>query len=485
MAEMVAAQKTERGIGYWMERVIAERDHALKNFDADAVHDLRTALRRCRSIAEGFQSVDGNPLWKKMRKAGKAIFSALGDLRDTQVLLEWIERLKNDCPPVADRLRTHCLQREAELKQTAAAVVGDFHPQRWLQWGRQLEKRVLALHEPREVFELLALERYEAARALHALALRNRNKAALHALRIGIKKFRYIVENFLPEHHEQWGKDLKQLQDSLGEVHDLDVLVETARQVHAITTPQERQQFMPAVSRERKQRVESYRARMVGRNSLWHEWRASLPAGEALEKAVLKRFEVWAATLDPDLNHTRKVTQFSLQLYDTLTASGLSPVRQDDAAPLRNLLQVAALAHEVGRKRGVKAHHKASMQLLQKLEVPPGWRQQDLLMAGLVARYHRGALPDAQKSYAALPLADRRGVDYLSGVLRLADSLDCAHDGAIRRIAVTNANSIVEIVAEGYHARSKEASQIAAARHLLEDACARPVIVRGSEKARG
>ena len=84
-----------------------------KTFNADAVHDLRVALRRCRSMAEGFQSLNGDPSWGKMRKAGKVVFSALGELRDTQVLMEWIERLRSDCPAVAQRLKSDCLQREA------------------------------------------------------------------------------------------------------------------------------------------------------------------------------------------------------------------------------------------------------------------------------------------------------------------------------------------------------------------------------------
>lgn len=480
MAETGTSEKTERGIGYWMERVVDEHDKALKNFDADAVHNLRTALRRCRSIAEGFQNLDGNSAWKKMRKAGKVIFSALGDLRDTQVLVEWIGRLKDDCPLAAERLRAHCLQRETELKQTATAVVADFNTRRWLQWAGQLERRVQALNEPGQVFEVLALERYDAARALHSKALRNRNKAAFHQLRIGIKRFRYIVENFLPQHHDNWGKDLKRLQDLLGDVHDLDVLVDTAREIQACTTLEEKRQFVSKVSREREQRVKNYRERMVGASSLWRAWKSGLPTGEALDKAVLKRFEVWAATLDPDVHHTKRVAQFSLQVFDFLSEAGLISRRDAGLARMRNVLHVAALTHEIGRNRVSKSHHKVSRQLLQKLEVPPGWTMQELMMAGLVARYHRGALPDGQKTYAALSPDDRRDVDYLAGVLRLADSFDCEHDNAIRRIRITHTNGIVEIIAEGYRPRSKQATQIAAARHLLEDISTTPVIVRGS-----
>ena len=48
--------------------------------------------------------------------------------------------------------------------------------------------------------------------------------AGFHRLRITIKRFRYIVENFLPLQHAAWSDDLKHIQDLLGDVHDLDVL---------------------------------------------------------------------------------------------------------------------------------------------------------------------------------------------------------------------------------------------------------------------
>ena len=398
MAKTAAPKPVERGISYWMERVVAEREKARKTFNADAVHDLRVALRRCRSMAEGFQSLNGDPAWGKMRKAGKVVFSALGELRDTQVLLEWIERLRSDCPPVAERLKSDCLQREAILKTNAAEVVDKFDTQRWQQWAQKLDKLVQGVENPAEVFQVLALERYEAAHKLHAKALRDRSKTALHELRIGIKKLRYIVENFLPDLEQSWGKDLRHVQDVLGEVHDLDVLWNTARQIQAFASPQERQQWCAAVSRERAQRVQAYREKMVGRHSLWQEWRSELPAGEKLHRAVLKRFETWAASLDPDPAHTQLVTQFSLELYDALQVAGLVPARGAGAVSPRDLLQVAALTHGAGHGGRDKVRHKSCGRLLEKLEIPPGWSATDLTIAALVARYHRGALPTTQKT---------------------------------------------------------------------------------------
>ncbi len=482
MAKTAAPKPVERGIAYWMQRVIAERERACQTFNADAVHDLRVAIRRCRSMAEGLRNLNGDTAWGKMRKAGKVLFSSLGELRDTQVQLEWIERLQRDCPPVAERLKIHCLQREAELKTNAAEVLDKFDTQRWQQWTQKLDKLVQGVGNPTEVFQVLALERYEAAHKLHARALRNRSKAAMHQLRIGFKKLRYVIENFLPEQDQAWGRDLRRIQDVLGEVHDLDVLWSTACQIQAFVSPEERKRWFVAVSRERTQRVQAYRDKMVGRHSLWQEWRNGLPAGEELHRAVLKRFGTWAASLDPDPAHTQLVTGFCLELYDPLQVAGLAPARGAGTVSPRDLLQVAALTHGVGHGGRDKARHKACGRLLQKLEVPPGWSATDMLIAALVACYHRGALPTTKKSYAALSSEDRHLIDSLGGILRLADSLDSQHDHAICTIAISQTDGHIDIIADGYVPRSKQAEKIAAARHVLEDVFQIALLVHGSRE---
>src|ERR1035441_6942470 len=49
---------------------------------------------------------------------------------------------------------------------------------------------------------------WTAAYDLHKHALRTRSQVSWHELRIGIKRFRYTVENFLPRQHALWGDDL-------------------------------------------------------------------------------------------------------------------------------------------------------------------------------------------------------------------------------------------------------------------------------------
>ena len=76
-----------------MQRVLEECDRAGEAFAPDPVHDLRVALRRCCSLADGIAVIDPDPAWKAMKKAGKILFRRLGELRDVHVMQDWIHGL--------------------------------------------------------------------------------------------------------------------------------------------------------------------------------------------------------------------------------------------------------------------------------------------------------------------------------------------------------------------------------------------------------
>ena len=101
-----------------MERVLVECDRAEVGFDADAVHDLRVALRRCRSLADGLMAIDPDASWKEMKKAGKKLFQALGELRDMQVMEEWIEKLS----PMKTRRIASVNRNPAESREATGIV---------------------------------------------------------------------------------------------------------------------------------------------------------------------------------------------------------------------------------------------------------------------------------------------------------------------------------------------------------------------------
>lgn len=470
-------EQKKTGLALWMERVLEECDRASVEFGADPVHDLRVALRRCRSMADGLLVMDPDPSWKEMKRAGKQLFRELGELRDAQVMEEWVRSLGSSEDPVTIALLQFLGGREAGLKQQAAVGLQEFDRKQWRRWSTSLPRRAAKTRPGSILFKHLALERWTEAYELHRSALRNRSHVAFHRLRIGLKRFRYIVENFLPEQHAAWSGDLKELQDTLGEVHDLDVLWTTALQVNAFPDADSRSKWHSRIIEERTRRIEKYRAKMLGKDSLWQVWRAQLPVGAQIESAALSRLKLWASFLDPDFKHSIHVARLALQLYDGLPVK--RPPMDSALIDQRAILQAAALLHEVGRSKKEKNHHKATYNLIRRLTPPLSWSEEKLRWVGIVARYHRGALPRVgQKTLMGLSESQRQSILKLAGILRLASAFDADRDGRIQRLEVHEQNGILEIAAQGYSPRDRMAEGIAAARHLLETVYRRPVMVK-------
>jgi CHAD domain-containing protein len=483
-----------------MERVLVECDSAAAGFNADPVHDLRVALRRCRSLADGLIAVDPDSSWKEMKKAGRRLFQGLGELRDMQVMQEWIEKLGNvsgsatagpiTSDLVAMQLLNHVHAREVECKQRAFKDLSQFDRKQWRQWSRTLPQRASRVRPGSAVYLHLALEKWTAAYELHKHALRTRSKVSLHELRIGIKRFRYTVENFLPRQHAAWGSDLKELQDLLGEVHDIDVLWATAMQIVVFPDSESQRRWRERLNAERAQRIKRYREKMVGTQSLWRVWRAELPSGPQLRIAAMSRLRTWAGYLDPDFTHSQRVAQLSLFLYDGLKSAGLLTAglaRPEQNAPdrengWRDILQAAALLHDVGKSKGADNHHKNSYRMIRGITRPLGWTARELELIAVVARYHRGALPHSRsKTMQALELPDRATATELAGVLRLANALDAPLGrGPVEapRLEVSLQDRSVVVRSLRYSALDRLAEGVAGARHLLETVMRRPVLVR-------
>jgi len=468
--------KQKLGLRPWMQRVLVECDRAAVGFEADPVHDLRVALRRCRSLADGLMAMDPDPSWKQMKKAGKKVFQSLGDLRDMHVMEDWIDKLSDSSDPVAAKLLNHIHAREAQSKQMAFRELQQFDRKQWRQWSKTLPRRAARVRPGSVVFKHLALEKWNDAYELHKRALRTRSQTAFHELRIGIKRFRYTVENFLPAQHAAWGNDLKQLQDLLGEVHDLDVLWNTAVEIIAFPDPDSKIRWRKKLTEERSKRLGLYREKMVGKHSLWRLWRTDLPQGVQLRAAALNRLRLWASYLDPNFLHSERVSRLALQLYDGLKDSGF--IAQNPEHDSRAVLHAAALLHDVGKAKGEKSHHKASCQMIRKLSQPLGWSARELEMCAVVARYHRGALPRPRKqNLQRLELADRRLTVQLAAILRLANALDM-RNGVAPQLRVGTQDRAIVVQAAGYSPLERSAENVAAARHLLETVLRRPILVR-------
>jgi CHAD domain-containing protein len=274
-ASLPAAPETRRiGLQDWMAQVGDLAEKVQHGWRADNVHDLRTAIRRCRTMAEALSEVNPDPGWRKLKKATRKLFRALGELRDTQVKLEWVKKL---VPAAADALRKDMkstLDAKMILQRAACEkALAKFDAKEWRKLAKKLAEKSRFFPLESVVFQRLALARLNEAEGLYERARRGRSRVGWHRLRIGLKQFRYTLENFLPERGEAWYEELKRLQDLLGEVHDLDMLRRQIFRHRERVDAAHIERWLKLIEVRRKRRLTEFAARVSGAISLWQTWR--------------------------------------------------------------------------------------------------------------------------------------------------------------------------------------------------------------------
>ena len=186
------------------------------------------------------------------------------------------------------------------------------------------------------------------------------------------------------------------------------------------------------------------------KDSLWQVWRAELPDRKQTDRPLCLRLKLWASLLDPDFKHSLHVSQLSLQLYDGLAAQRKVPGLRtpEDREPSWD----GRVVHDVGRSKDEKGHHKTSYRMIRDLTPPLGLRSQDLLTAGIVARYHRGALPGAgQKTLLGLSLPAKEIVSDWRPFFAWPTPLTPRAMGGSGRLKVERPkNGLLLIAAQGY-----------------------------------
>ena len=136
--------------------------------------------------------------------------------------------------------------------------------------------------------------------------------------------------------------------------------------------------------------------------------------------------------MEPRPIHVTHVTNLAMQLFDGLAELHGLGERE------RALLEAAGYLHDIGHQFDHlgTGHHKESARMIR--EHPwKGFTGVEVGIIALVARYHRKAMPDKEDPhFAQLPGTDRRVVQKLAALLRLADSLDRNHEQFVTRVAV-------------------------------------------------
>jgi len=477
VASLPGPKPEHKRLSHWMERVLKELELVRESPDADAVHDLRVAIRRCRSIAAVFEEIDPHPAWVEMRQVPRKLFRRLGELRDAQVLDGWVKELAPDHDSVRLQLHSAFHAEDADLRDGALHAAEKFDIKAWRRLERELRRRARFVPVGSLAGQCLALERFEEAKELHTRAQRTDKPKAWHELRIGIKRLRYTVENLMPELYAVWSENLKRLQDFLGEVHDLDVLAEAVKRTVPSEAVDSLNLWQEKIHRERSQRVDSYRQLTMGKTSIWNDWRHGLPQGNRLALAAMARIRVTARATDRHPRRTTQISRIAIAVFDALRRAHAAPAFGEHT--MRRVLRAAARLQRIGDAVRAPSHRKAAQRFLRELPLPPSWTFEEWDLLALTIRYHRGAEPTADRgAFGRLHEEEQKNIRALAGVLRLARALrKCGVDSCVG-IRAEKSSDAVTLHVPGLLDSADTAARLAAGKHFLESYLGKALILK-------
>jgi len=126
--------------------------------------------------------------------------------------------------------------------------------------------------------------------------------------------------------------------------------------------------------------------------------------------------------------HSEQVTNLCLALFDQLKSlHGLGSAE-------RELIEYAALLHDIGWHISGKSHHKHSMYLITHGGLKD-FKKEEINIIANIARYHRKGPPRKKHPlYAELSARAKAVVDVGAAVLRIADGLDRSHASVIKAL---------------------------------------------------
>jgi CHAD domain-containing protein len=213
---------------------------ASRTFDPEDIHDLRVASRRLREGLSLFRRSFPADRISRLRKAVRKITEVLGEVRNIDEFLAFLRAEANELGPeqgieLAEsidqyrELRSNARkQLKRDLRKTKPAALRRY-------FVRTIHAPCLFDPPPGTVDPFMTIDDFarenidERLKAVLALIPRARVLEAAtcqHRLRIAVKHYRYRIEvlsPFLDEGYREVLTHVKEYQEILGRIHDLDV----------------------------------------------------------------------------------------------------------------------------------------------------------------------------------------------------------------------------------------------------------------------
>ena len=145
----------------------------------------------------------------------------------------------------------------------------------------------------------------------------------------------------------------------------------------------------------------------------------------------------------PEPAHTRHVAKLALGAWDELAAAGLHGGDPEE----RELLEAAAMLHDIGTAIDYDDHHKHSRYLVLNAGLP-GFSSRETALIAQIVRYHRKGTPSMADLAPLTCPGDDELLTRCAAVLRLAEQFERGRDQAVRATRVSVANGIVDLTLE-------------------------------------
>lgn len=227
--------------------------------DDEAIHDMRVAIRRLRTLLKMSRKLFGRWHTDCVRRAFADVMRATGDLRDEEVLEETLEDA-SDHPSFSTWLAQR-KTREEKLRRVVITRIEHGELDR----ARLMLKALLVFPiEPERDVELARFARRTVERARRRVEARRdvevTDVLGLHELRIAYKELRYSIEllaDALPIDARAMLEPATVFQKRLGEIHDVDVAIETVQNARGLPA-EARAQALASLDGLRHKRIGKY-----------------------------------------------------------------------------------------------------------------------------------------------------------------------------------------------------------------------------------